>query len=615
MAATIISIALRRQVAAIIATTLGIGLVPQIAAAEPAHGIAMVGEPALPTDFDHLPYADPDAPQGGKVTYGVVGTFDSMNPMIVQGGLTSARGLSSDPMLGNLVFESLLARSADEPFTLYGFIAETVETPPDRSWVEFTLNPKARFSDGEPVTVDDVIFSLELLREKGRPNYRAYYSKVERIERVGERGVRFHIASAKDRELPLILGLMPVLPKHAIDPETFDRSTLAKPIGTGPYVVSEIRAPNYVVYKRNPDYWAKDLPIKRGFDNFDEVRVDYYRDATSMFEAFKKGLYQINIDGDPAQWNVAYDFPAVTSGRVIKEAFKTGTPKGMSGFVFNTRRPIFADPAVRDALADLFDFEWVNHNLYYDAYVRSAGYFNDSELSSIGRPADEREKALLAPYPGLVAPDVMDGTYRPVESDGSGADRKVLRAALSKLQAAGYELDPGNVLVDKATGKPLAFEILVATKEDERLALAYQRTLSRIGIKASIRSVDSAQFQQRRQTYDFDMTRMTWPASLSPGNEQNFRWSQAAADAEGSYNLAGAKQPAIDAMIQAMLEAPTREDFVAATRALDRILISGDYVVPLFYLPETWVAHWDTVEHPEKTSLTGPRMETWYAAE
>jgi peptide/nickel transport system substrate-binding protein len=518
-------------------------------------------------------------------------------------------------MLGNLVFESLLARSADEPFTLYGFIAETVETPPDRSWVEFTLNPKAKFSDGEPVTVDDVIFSLELLRDKGRPNYRSYYSKVEKIERVGERGVRFHIAAAKDRELPLILGLMPVLPKHAVNPETFDRSTLATPIGTGPYIVSEIRPPNYVVYKRNPDYWAKDLPIKRGFDNFDEVRVDYYRDATSMFEAFKKGLYQINPDGDPAQWNKAYDFPAVASGRVIKEAFATGTPKGMSGFVFNTRRPNFADPAVRDALADLFDNNWVNHNLYYDAYVRSAGYFNDSELSSIGRPADEREKALLAPYPGLVAPDVMDGTYRPVESDGSGADRKVLRAALSKLQDAGYELNPGNVLVEKATGKPLAFEILVATKEDERLALAYQRTLSRIGIKASIRSVDSAQFQQRRQTYDFDMTQMTWPASLSPGNEQNFRWSQAAADAEGSYNLAGAKQPAIDAMIQAMLEAPTREDFVAATRALDRILISGDYVVPLFYLPETWVARWDTVEHPEKTSLTGPRMETWYAVE
>lgn len=614
MAATILSIALRRQVAAVIAATLGLGLVPQLGHAEPAHGIAMIGDPALPAGFDHLPYVNPDAPKGGKITYGVVGTFDSLNPMIVQGGLTSARGLSSDPLLGNLVFESLLARSADEPFTLYGFIAETVETPPDRSWVEFTINPKATFSDGQPVTVDDVIFSLELLRDKGRPNYRSYYSKVERIERVGERGVRFHIENANDRELPLILGLMPVLPKHAVNPETFDKSTLATPIGTGPYVVAEVRAPNFVVYKRNPDYWAKDLPIKRGFDNFDEIRVDYYRDATSMFEAFKKGLYQVNPEGDPAQWNTAYDFPAVKDGRVVKEAFKTGTPKGMSGFVFNTRRDVFADPAVRGALADLFDFEWVNHNLYYDAYVRSAGYFNDSELSSVGRPADEREKALLAPYPGIVRDDVMDGTYRPAVTDGSGADRKVLRAALSTLQDAGYELDSSNTLVNKSTGKPLAFEILVTTKEDERLALAYQRTLGRIGITATIRTVDAAQFQQRRQTFDFDMTRMSWAASLSPGNEQNFRWSQAAADTEGSFNLPGAKLAAIDAMIQAMLSAPSREDFVAAVRALDRILISGNYVVPLFYLPESWIAHWTTVARPETTALTGPRLEAWYEA-
>ena len=407
---------------------------------------------------------------------------------------------------------------------------------------------------------------------------------------------------------------MPVLPKHAIDPETFDKSTLKTPIGTGPYVVAEVSAPNYVVYKRNPDYWAKDLPIKRGFDNFDEIRVDYYRDANSMFEAFKKGLYQINPEGDPAQWNTAYDFPAVKDGRVIKETFKTGTPKGMSGFVFNTRRPMFADPAVRRALAELFDFEWVNHNLYYDAYVRAAGYFNDSELSSIGRPADEREKALLAPFPGVVAPDVMDGTYKPTASDGSGADRKVLRQALSELQAAGLRTRrAATSWSTRPTGQPLAFEILVTTKEDERLALAYQRTLDRIGIKATIRSVDAAQFQQRRQTFDFDMTRMTWPASLSPGNEQNFRWSQAAADSEGSFNSPGAKQPAIDAMIQAMLAAPTREDFVAAVRALDRVLISGYYVVPLFYLPETWIARWNTVEHPETTALTGPRLETWYS--
>jgi peptide/nickel transport system substrate-binding protein len=455
MPATIISIALKTRIAAVIAATLGLALMPQLAAADPRHGIAMIGDPALPAGFDHLPYVNPDAPKGGRITYGVVGTFDSLNPFIVKGGTTSARGLS-DPVFGNLVYESLLARSADEAFTLYGFIAETVETPPDRSWVEFTLNPKAKFSDGTPITVDDVIFSMEILRDKGRPNYKAYYSKVEKIERIGDRGVRFHIESAHDRELPLILGLMPILPKHAINPDTFDQSTLTPIIGSGPYTIAEVKAPDHVVYRRNPDYWAKDLPIKRGTDNYDEIRIEFYRDATTMFEAFKKGLYDVNPEGDPSQWATAYNFPAVTDGRVVKETFKTGTPKGMSGFVFNTRRPVFADIRVRKALAKLFDFEWVNKNLYYDAYVRAGSYFGDSDLSALGRPADAREKALLAPFPGIVDDDVMTGAYQPTGSDASGGDRAVLREALSELQAAGYELR-GNQLVNAATGAPFAF--------------------------------------------------------------------------------------------------------------------------------------------------------------
>ena len=610
MSATIISIALKRRVATVIAAALGLGLMPQLAAAEPAHGIAMIGEPALPPDFTHLPYVNPDAPKGGRITYGVVGTYDSLNSFIVQGGTTSSRGLR-DPVFGNLVIESLLTRSADEPFTLYGLLAETVETPEDRSWVEFTLNPDAKFSDGEPVTVDDVIFSMEILRDKGRPNYKYYYGKIDSYDRVGDRGIRFNIASAKDRELPLILGLMPILPKHATDSETFDKSTLKPPIGSGPYTIAEVGAPNTILFRRNPDYWANDLPVQKGQYNYDEIRIDYYRDANAMFEAFKKGLYQINPEGDPAQWNTAYDFPAVNDGRVIKETFDTGTPKGMSGFVFNTRRPIFANVAVRRALAKLFDFGWVNKNLYYEAFDRAAGYFNDSELSSIGIPASDREKALLAPFPGAVAPEVMDGTYLPASSDSSGADRKVLREALSELEAAGYELRD-SALIDTATGKPLAFEILVTTKEDEKLALAYQRTLSRIGIKASIRNVDASQYQLRRQTFDFDMIRNTWGASLSPGNEQSFRWSQAAADQEGSFNYPGAKVPAIDAMIEAMLAARTHDDFVAAVRALDRVLISGFYVVPLFYLPDQWIARWNVIGRPERTAITGARLETWW---
>jgi peptide/nickel transport system substrate-binding protein len=597
--------------AAALAALGGLALVPQAAAAQPMHAIAMIGDPALPAGFDHLPYANPEAPKGGRITYGVVGTFDSLNPFILKGGFTAARGLR-DPFFGNFVFESLLARSDDEPFTLYGFIAETVETPPDRGWVEFTLDPRARFSDGVPVTVDDVIFSLEILRDKGLPNYRAYYSKVERIERVGERGVRFHFEHAADRELPLILGLMPILPKHAIDPDEFEQSTLTPIVGTGPYIPAEVSPPDHIVFKRNPNYWAKDLPIKRGFDNYDEIRIEFYRDAITMFEAFKKGLYDVNPEGDPAAWSTAYDFPAVNDGRVVKESFKTGMPKGMSGLVFNTRRPIFADIRVRKALAELFDFEWVNKNLYYGAYVRSASYWNDSELSAYGRPANDREKALLSPYPDAVSPEVMNGTYKPMASDGSGGDRKVLRQALGELQAAGYQLS-GNALVNATTGAPLNFEILVTTREDERLALAYARTLERIGIRPTVRNVDSVQYEERKKTFDFDMIRFTWAASLSPGNEQIYRWSTAAAAEDGSYNYPGAKQPAIDAMINAMLAARSHEDFVAAVRALDRILISGTYGVPLFYLPEEWIARWTRIAHPEKLSLSGYVLPTWWA--
>ena len=611
MTATILSLTLRRPIAVAIALTLGLGLVPQLAAAEPMHGIAMIGEPALPADFDHLPYANPDAPKGGKITYGVVGTFDSLNPFIVQGGFTSARGLS-DPVFGKLVYESLLERSADEPFTLYGNVAETVETPPDRSWVEFTLNPRARFSDGTPITVDDVIFSMEILRDKGRPNYKSYFGKVKAIEKVGERGVRFDLTGADDRELPLILGLsLPILPKHAIDADTFDKSTLKPPVGSGPYLVSQVDAPNAIVYTRNPDYWGKDLPIHHGLFNFDEVRVEYYRDANTMFEAFKKGLYDVNIEGDPAQWNTAYNFPAANDGKVVKESFKTGTPKGMAGFVFNTRRPVFADKRVRRALAMLFDFDWVNKNLYYGAFVRAAGYFNDSDLSAVGKPANDREKALLAPYPGSVDDAVMNGTYQPVAAGGPDGGRAVMRDALSQLQAAGYELK-GNRLVNVETGQPLAFEIMVVNNEDEKLALAYQRTLARIGIAVSVRNVEDAQFQPRLQQYDYDMVRRSWVASLSPGNEQLGRWSSEAADRPSSFNYAGAREPAIDAMIAAMLAARSREDFVAAVRALDRLLISGYYVVPLFYLPDQWVARWTTVDHPDETSLTGYVLPTWW---
>jgi peptide/nickel transport system substrate-binding protein len=587
------------------------GLVAAPAAAAPQHGIAMHGEPALPPDFPHLPYADPDAPQGGRIGYASVGSFDSLNPFIVRG--TAPRALW-DTSWGNNVWESLLVRNRDEPFSLYGLLAETVETPPDRSWVEFTLRPEARFSDGMPVTADDVIFSAELLRDKGRPNYRTYYANVARMEKVGERGVRFTFHDGADREQPLLIGLMPILPRHAIDAETFDRTSLKPFVGSGPYLIERVDPGSRIVLRKNPDYWGADLPVKRGFDNFDEIRVEYFRDANAYFEAFKKGLFDLNPESEPARWATGYDFPAVANGLVVLDEFPTGLPAGMNGFVFNTRRPVFQDPVVREALGYFFDFEWINQNLYHGLYKRTGGYFDGSELSALGRPASERERELLARYPEAVRPEVTEGTWRAPESDGSGRDRDNLRAALQLLAEAGYERRDGR-LVHAESGRPLAFEVLVQTREQERLALAFQRTLGLGGIQVSVRQVDSAQYEERRKTFDFDVVQFVYPASLSPGSEQYFRWSQAAAEAEGSFNLAGASDPAIDAMIAAMLEADSREDFVAAVRALDRVLISGFYVVPLFHAPGQWIARWTRVDRPEKGSLYGAEPTTWWAAQ
>ena len=576
-----------------------------------SHGIAMHGDPALPADFAHLPYADPDAPRGGTITHGVQGSFDSLNQFIVQGGTTTARGIR-DTDFGALVIESLLERNLDEPFTLYGLLAESVRMPEERDWIEFRINEKARFSDGTPVTVDDVIFSFEILRDKGRPHFRSRYSRITSIEKTGERSVRFTFADGSDRELPLLVGMSPIFAKHTIDPQTFDRSTLVPPVGSGPYIIDSVDPGNRIVYRRDPDYWAKDLPIRRGMYNFDRLSIEYYRDENTLFEAFKKGLVQVLPVADPARWTTSLDFPAVTEGKVVKEGFRLGTPAGMHGFVFNTRRTIFSDVRVRRALAMLFDFEWVNRTLYHGLYARTGGYFDNSVLSSLGRPASEAERALLAPFAEEIAPDVLEGTWQPTQADGSGRDRKVLRAAVEQLAEAGYRID-GRTLRGP-DGAPLSFEILVASQDQERLALAYQRSLKLIGVEARIRSVDSAQYQRRRQTFDYDMVMNTWLVSLSPGNEQSYRWGSEAAAQDGSFNYAGVKSPAVDAMIDAMLSARDADGFTDAVRAFDRALISGAYVVPLFHLPEKWVARWTAIGRPEVQSITGPRFETWWSA-
>lgn len=566
----------------------------------------MHGEPREPSDFAHFSYTNPDAPKGGRARFAKQDTFDSLNPFIV-------KGVSADAVR-EYVYETLMARAYDEPFTLYGLIAETVETPPDRSWVEFTLNPKAKFSDGTPITVDDVIFSHAVLMERGRPNHRSYYKKVAKVEKTGERSVRFTFDDSGDREMPLIMGLMPILPSHALTPESFEQTTLDPPLGSGPYVVESVDPGKTITYKRDPDYWGRDLPVNRGRYNFDEIRVDYFRDASSMFEAFKSGLVDLREELSPNLWAQGYEFPAVRQGKVVTEELPIETPAGMSALVFNTRRPVFADPRVRQALIRLFDYTWINRTLYHDLFAYSQSYFPRSELSSHGRPADETERTLLAPFPDAVKPEIMDGTFSFAAGEGAGQNREGRIAALKLLNEAGYVLRNGT-LVNEKTGEPFTFEILARTRSQERLLLTYADALKRIGIHVSIRQVDSAQYERRKQTFDFDMIPNYWGASLSPGNEQSFRWGSKAAQTPGSFNLAGVENEAVDAMIVAMLEAETREDFVSAVRALDRVLLSGDYVVPLFYLPDQWVAHWTKLNRPGETPLYGYQIDTWWSDE
>ena len=571
----------------------------------PTHAIAMHGAPALGPDFAHLPYVNPDAPKGGRLALAYLGAFDSLNPYNVK-ALSTAQGL-----VGN-VYQSLMMRSADEPFTLYGLVARSIETDDARDRIAFHIDPAAHFSDGEKITAADIVFSFNLLKAKGLPSQRAAYALVKSVETPDDLTVRFDLSGANDRELPLILALMPVLSRGHTDAEHFEDQTLQIPVASGPYRVEEVKPGQRVVLRRDPNYWARDLPITRGLYNFDEIRIDYYRDASAMFEAFKAGLYDFRIEDDPTRWLGAYDFPAARDGRVLRLTVPYGLPKGVSGFAFNTRRAIFADARAREALATMFDFEWINANLYDGVYKRSRSFFDDSELASAGRPASALERALLAPFPGAVREDVMEGRWAPPASDGSGRDRALARRALDLLTQAGYALRNG--VLSNARGEPLAFEILVKTRQEERLALAFSRSLRTIGVEANVRLVDEVQYQRRRARFDFDMMIGSWIASPSPGNEQRGRWSSPAAAMDGSYNICGAASPAIDALIGAVVAARGHDDFVAAVRALDRVLLSGFYIVPLFYAPDQWIAYSSALGRPARTPLFGVSIDSWWRA-
>jgi peptide/nickel transport system substrate-binding protein len=576
------------------------------AAERPSHGIAMHGEPELPENFTHFPYVNPEAPQGGILRRTVTGTYDSLNPFIVRGQPVDA--------VRTYVFESLMSRNRAEAFALYGLIARSIEVAPDRARVTFHLDPRARFSDGEPVTAGDVVFSLETLRDHGRPNHRAYYSKIDRIETPDDHTVTFHLHDG-DRELVLILGLMPIVPRHVLEGRDFDATTLEPPIGSGPYTVSEVRPGERIVFRKNPDYWGRDLPAARGLWNFDEIRLDYYRDNQAAFEAFKKGLSDVRIETDPTRWSRGYDFPAAAEGRVILETLPTGLPAPVSGLVFNTRRALFEDPQVREALIHVFNFEWANENLFHNLFKRTQGYFDGSELSSVGMPASPRERELLAQAGADLPDDIIEGRYVLPVGDRSGRDRKNLGRAIELLGQAGW-VPEGGVLRHTETGQPFAFELLVLTREQERIGLHYQRLLGAIGVSLQLRQVDSAQFQRRLGSYDFDMVPATWFNSLSPGNEQAFYWGSLGRTVEGTRNYMGVADPAVDAMIEAIVHAEAKEDFVDAVRALDRLLIAGRFMVPLYHSPGQWLARWSHIGRPDQMSLYGfDFAAAWYAGE
>ncbi len=588
---------------AFLAFAAGLALALAPAQATPKHAIAMQGEPALPPDYTHFPYVNPDAPKGGAYREALVGSFDSVNPFIIRGQAVWG--------VRDYVFESLLMRSRDEPFTLYGHIAETIEVNEERTEITFRLNPKARFSDGEPILADDVVYSLETLRDHGRPNHRSYYAKVTKLETPDERTVRMALEPG-DRELVLILGLMPVLPKHLFEGKDFEQTTLDKLVGSGPYVFDTIDAGDHVIYRRDPDYWARDLPQAKGQFNFDTIRYDYYRDMQGAFEAFKKGEAMLRFETDASRWAVGYE--DLKGQPVTLEEVSMGLPNPAWSLVFNTRRAVFSDKRTREALVHTFDFKWINDNLFHSKMARTEGFFSGSVLSAIGAPASPGEREMLTRAGAEIRPEILDGTYHLPQSDGSGRDRTNLRNALKLLNEAGWKAVDGGLR--NADGQPLAFEIAVASRQQERIALAWQRMLKVIGVDMNIRQVDSAQFQRRLNTYDFDMIPFTWYNSLSPGNEQTFYWGSAGRTQEGTRNYMGVDDPAIDKMIAELLMARDKTSFEDAARGLDRLLLEGHYVLQLFHAPGQWVARWNTVQRPETSSLYGFRPETgWIAPE
>ena len=566
------------------------------------YGMSLYGEFKYKPDFTHFDYADPNAPKGGTMKLSTIGTFDTLNPFVIKG--VPAAGVGQ-------VFDTLMTRSEDEPATDYPLIAESADLAADRMSVLFTLRKEARFQDGSPITPDDVVWSFGILRDKGQPLYRFYYGDVTKVEKEGDRGVRFTFKSADNRELPAILSEMPVLSKAYWSTRDFEKTTLEPPLGSGPYKIDAVEPGRSITYRRVDDYWGKDLPVNKGRFNIDVIRYDYYRDSTVALEAFKAGQYDVRRENSSKAWATGYDGPALRDGLIKKEVIPNQNPSAMQGFAYNLRRPLFQDPLVRQALAYAFDFEWSNKNLFYDAYTRTRSYFDNSELAATGAPQGDELK-LLEPFRGQIPDDVFIKEYNPPKYDGSGEMRDGLKQAIALLKQAGWSFK-GEQLVNDKTGQPLSFEILNDDPQIERVALPFIQNLKRLGVTATIRTVDVSQYEQRMNNFDYDMTIVVIPQSLSPGNEQREFFGSAAADQPGSQNQIGIKSPVIDALIEQVIQAPTRADLVTRVHALDRVLQYGYYLIPQYHLGAYWVAYWDKFHHPQTSPKYGLGIpDTWW---
>lgn len=571
---------------------------------QPRHGIAMHGEAAYNKDFSHFNYVNPDAPKGGAIRMAVVANgFDSLNPFVIRG--VAAAGVNT------YVYDTLMAASDDEPFSAYGLIAESLETPKDRSYVTFNLRTEARFHDGEPITAEDVAFSFEILTTEGHPFYRNYYADVSNVTVENEHRIRFDFGDTNNRELPLILGQMPILPAHYWKDREFDQDGLNIPVGSGPYKVGQFDAGRSITFERVKDYWAQDLGARKGRFNFDTVHYDYYSDDTVALEAFKAGNYNFRLESSAKNWATAYEGDKFASGEIIAEAVDHQRPVGMQAFIFNTRKAKFSDPKVREAIGYAFDFDWANRNLFYGQYRRTTSYFENSELASSGLPEGE-ELDILEPFRDRLPPAVFDQAYAPPSTTDGNSLRDNLRRALGLFREAGYAIKDGK-MTNTETGRQLRFEVLLHQKNFERIVLPFQANLEKLGIDVSVRLVDTNQYIQRVRSYDFDVITQVMPQSDSPGNEQREYWHSDNVDVTGSRNYMGVNDSVVDELVNLVIQSPDRDALVQRVRALDRVLLHSHYAVPQWYLDVDRIAYWSSLVRPETTPKNGVDLTNWWA--